>query len=496
MRDLILFEEPTRNYYPLNDKLEFFDEFEGEFNLGSYASESDHRDKSQCSRCRKNLESLSLRTEWEQDFLDGHFDFTNEIMRETKNPIHCSGKKTTSSCFTLHQVKCHKTEDWSTDECLLKVYVDGVRKKTLRKKMKDGQVWQLSFQFSFNEKVVVRLWDEDWPDADDFIGSLILDKESTVGKKDFTATKNLRGHAAHYSIKYSVTHPTKGASVKLCKTNHGSELKPKINIARAVEANRTLSKSLGWHWAIDDITSKVLLTYLYKVEDAGLTQAVATWQQDNCFGKINGIIGKKEWNEIRHILAIHTDLSKIDIRKKKLLRYVNTLMPRGFFGICATKSPSHRYGLPETINALKKVGLEWWLENPTDPVIKIRDISKPYGSTSKWLTHGSHRMGIDVDIGLMRNDCLMRGVEISNKAYSQQRTQKLVNKIINNGVLKVHKIFFDDHGVTAPRGIITSDGVHKNHFHVRFCMPSKYDLTKMKKEAFLGVTSGIYKNCA
>lgn len=128
------------------------------------------------------------------EFVLGAFDHQEPIETESE---------TSGSRFTLHDVKCHKTEDWGTDECLLRIYVDGVRKKTLRKTMNAGQRWQLGYSFPFDKKVVVKLWDEDSPDPDDLIGTLIVGKKTKKGKR----TKRVGSGGPDYGIRYNVRHP-------------------------------------------------------------------------------------------------------------------------------------------------------------------------------------------------------------------------------------------------------------------------------------------------
>ena len=136
--------------------------------------------------------------------LDKLIDET-EFGLETFNhqgPIEAENEAS-GSRFTLHDVKCHKTEDWGVDECLLRIYVDGVHKKTLRKTMIEGQRWQLGYSFPFDKKVVVKLWDEDSLYADDLIAILLVGKQTKRGKR----TKRFGFGSPDYSITYSVDHP-------------------------------------------------------------------------------------------------------------------------------------------------------------------------------------------------------------------------------------------------------------------------------------------------
>ena len=115
-------------------------------------------------------------------------------------------EETTQAYFILDHVKCYKTEDYlDGDECRLQIFVDGKLKKTLERKLKDGQLWNINLKLPFHQKVVVKLWDDDTPpfDPNDFIGQLTLDKRTTPESNDFTSTKQLRNGRAHYSIKYN-----------------------------------------------------------------------------------------------------------------------------------------------------------------------------------------------------------------------------------------------------------------------------------------------------
>lgn len=75
----------------------------------------------------------------------------------------------------LKELKCNQTEDWGADECRLEVRVDGVLQPPLKRSMNDGNKWTLNFSYKFKNKAEVKLFDEDWPDPDDKLGTLNLD---------------------------------------------------------------------------------------------------------------------------------------------------------------------------------------------------------------------------------------------------------------------------------------------------------------------------------
>jgi hypothetical protein len=103
-------------------------------------------------------------------------------------------------------------------------------------------------------------------------------------------------------------------------------------------------------------------------------------------------------------------------------------------------------------------------------------------------------MGIDVDIGLMRNDGQEKGVNFrtQRQVFSPELTQELVDLIRNNGVLGVHKIWL---GSGSGVKNVDPDEQHFDHLHVRFCIPTRYSLSSMKKRAFPSGTKGTYKSC-
>ena len=119
----------------------------------------------------------------------------------------CNGRETTSSCFTLYEVKCHKTEDWDEDECRIEVFVDGIRKLKRTKTMKEGQLWRLGYTYPFAAGVVIKLWDEDWPDADDLIGTLRIDRSTLRGSRYSVTTRHVGSGGPDYGISFRVKHP-------------------------------------------------------------------------------------------------------------------------------------------------------------------------------------------------------------------------------------------------------------------------------------------------
>jgi hypothetical protein len=172
---------------------------------------------------------------------------------------------------------------------------------------------------------------------------------------------------------------------------------------------------------------------------------------------------------------------------------VSVPFPKFGIGIrrSGSKPTSTGYGLPETILALQTIGLKWARKHPGGPDIQVSDISKKCGG--RFPPHGSHRFGIDVDIRFIRTDGAMRAVDYRNAKFDLKRTQDLVDIVKSNGVLKPHRIWI--HKRAGIKGI-HGDTSHRNHMHVRFCLPKRYSLSAMIRKTFPGGTKGSYSSCA
>lgn len=105
----------------------------------------------------------------------------------------------------LHTLRCSKNEDYfGKDECLLEIFADGQRKEQLRRDMDEGDSWPLNKTYYFNQEGLVKLWDEDSPDPNDFLG------EVKVGTTALNfATSRFTQSGADYTLTYSVAsdHP-------------------------------------------------------------------------------------------------------------------------------------------------------------------------------------------------------------------------------------------------------------------------------------------------
>jgi len=136
---------------------------------------------------------------------------------------------------------------------------------------------------------------------------------------------------------------------------------------------------------------------------------------------------------------------------------------RGFYSYSLDKSK--QFGLPKTIEAIKKIAKDWFSKFPDEPLIGVGNISYNRGGEMK--PHKSHRTGLDVDFRPLRKDGTGKPVTYQSTGYSRSRTQELIKAIRSNTVLEVDLILFNDPGVT---GVRPWSG-HDNHLHVRFKKP-------------------------
>jgi murein endopeptidase len=141
---------------------------------------------------------------------------------------------------------------------------------------------------------------------------------------------------------------------------------------------------------------------------------------------------------------------------------VTSRLPSEGLGFYTYKRAVARYGVPETIRALETIAASWQKAHPSGPRIGIGDISLEGGGPIQ--DHRSHRIGIDVDIRLMRNDGREEGVVYQSPAYSRRLTQELIDLIWANSILRVETILFND---PRARDVVAYPN-HDNHLHVRF----------------------------
>ncbi len=270
------------------------------------------------------------------------------------------------------------------------------------------------------------------------------------------------------------------------EADDGLELE--INATRAVSLNRRFEDTLGWGSYYFKIASELLGIQMFPIEETTFAEAVAEWQKRNCFlsGGIDGIIGPQTWAEMSHLLGLQAVPTPIGPVPE-----VNALLPKSAPGYCAHKPQSRRYGLSETITAIREIARRWQLSHSDGTRIRISDISRRGGG--EFHPHVSHRVGIDVDLWLEDK----RGRNILSKEggnYSEDHASELAEVISTNPVLDVNLLLFWDKSVSPEH--INQDANHHSHFHVRFCIPSRYGDMKLIKKAFSRRPNSTYKSCA
>jgi len=121
-------------------------------------------------------------------------------------------------------------------------------------------------------------------------------------------------------------------------------------------------------------------------------------------------------------------------------------------------SPQDRvWGTPATIQSIRNLAATL---QPLGIMIGVGDISFAQGG--RMPPHGSHRRGVDVDIRPQRTDMARAPVNITDPAYSHERTKQVVEALVQDPNLQT--ILFNDPEI---EGVRFYEG-HHNHLHVRF----------------------------
>ena len=102
----------------------------------------------------------------------------------------------------IKTLTCNETEDVTgPDECRLDVYSETGR-RSYRKDMNNGDVWDINDEVPFRERVKVQLWDIDlgrWPDPHDRLGTVNI-RATPVEN----ATASFTDDGADYVLTYDV----------------------------------------------------------------------------------------------------------------------------------------------------------------------------------------------------------------------------------------------------------------------------------------------------
>ncbi len=143
---------------------------------------------------------------------------------------------------------------------------------------------------------------------------------------------------------------------------------------------------------------------------------------------------------------------------------VETLLALPKDGLFGYYSEARKYGTTLMVDALSEVGRIWHLRGKV-PAIGIGDMSQKGGGEISG--HGSHRLGVDVDIRPLQKNGQTGPITWRDANYSRELTQELADILHANGKFAVEFIFFNDPNVKGVRYWAN----HDNHLHARFLLP-------------------------
>jgi peptidoglycan hydrolase-like protein with peptidoglycan-binding domain len=101
--------------------------------------------------------------------------------------------------------------------------------------------------------------------------------------------------------------------------------------------------------------------------------------------------------------------------------------------------------------------------------VPLGDISKEHGGDIPG--HGSHEVGLDVDVWPIRTDnaqCTGTRITWQSSTYDRAATRDLIRAIRNTAPGHVKYIFFNDPQLIS-EGLTTHEANHDNHLHIRYC---------------------------
>lgn len=132
----------------------------------------------------------------------------------------------------------------------------------------------------------------------------------------------------------------------------------------------------------------------------------------------------------------------------------------GFCGYNRERNGRDQYGTRETIEAIKRIGAEWFKSESNCPV-QIGDISRQGGGN--FPPHATHKDGKAFDARPVRTDSKMLPVTIFEGVYDRARTAKLFRLI--KQLIPTSSILFNDKELIRLKLCKRAKG-HDNHFHV------------------------------
>lgn len=138
------------------------------------------------------------------------------------------------------------------------------------------------------------------------------------------------------------------------------------------------------------------------------------------------------------------------------------LPERGYGWISNPGSPdSQRWGRIEVIQALIAIAKAWKDQGNILPIV-YGDISLKNGGP--FPPHVSHQSGIDIDI---RPIGFTAGRVTVTSNYNRAKTRQFIGLLMQNGLVAVDKIGFQD-PIFVAEGLTLNWNGHKDHLHVRF----------------------------
>ena len=160
-------------------------------------------------------------------------------------PTLATPPPSTPCTLTLKELRCVKTEDsFGSDECELRIWIDGRRIESLRNDLDDGDAWKINRGLGFRESVRVQLWDRDrgGSDGHDLLGSLTMYGTTPARVVNFTndgacyrlyyevrhCKTDKRKHRAHALVKSFARSKAAGKFTKLSKARILKQLSARI----------------------------------------------------------------------------------------------------------------------------------------------------------------------------------------------------------------------------------------------------------------------------
>lgn len=94
--------------------------------------------------------------------------------------------------LTIKRIKCFENEDWTgDDEIRLEIRADGTLVDTLKNEnFDDGETWNINKSYNFNNAIELKMYDEDWPDADDHLGTHTINANNSMQDATVSFTKD------------------------------------------------------------------------------------------------------------------------------------------------------------------------------------------------------------------------------------------------------------------------------------------------------------------